>query len=942
MMNELDSNFEDYEAAEIRRGADFSSLTADDVDSIVRDDNGDAFGMSQGIPIPLSTKIYQTVEDGISYDIERRQDGSEWLLGKTGEKKRGVAVSFGNVEGEKPGIDPGEEEGGVFRDIRRGLSQGAFDAGKSLNEALPILGKPVDLVNEGVGYVGDVFGLDLRSDYPVGGSEMIRDGVEAIVDFADFIMPDALQKADIEFRSEKASVPLLQEIVTGITEFGVQAVTPAMYLRAFSAAGPFARGIAWGGVADFINAQPDDATAIASLTEFLTSAQPEERSAVANAVIDVFAAQKEDPEFINRARVALDGMVIGGAVEKGVEYLVRASKMIPWDRLQESIVQAGGRADERLASMAAGTTLSANPVGAAGDLALSAAGKLADRRRIGTTGQYIGAPPGVNSPQKLAALRKKVSSLAKEGAAGRLWYERSSKEILDAVGGDVDEADRLIQAIAVTSPGTPVKNNLDYALQAYSQWKAGAEIKTGRFPTAMSKKLNEIFSGQEWAGRKTDDFYNNLMIHIAPDRVGPVTGDLWMVRAFGFTKPNEMPSQRQYEFITKETQRIAKKLGWQPHQVQAAIWVAMKGRSENPQVKTATEASSEKRGWIKFETNARTGKKERVVIDQAKHLGNWLRHALKHDLTDADIDRAKFDYADALADNRGQVSWESIPGRTSNHMPEMFNAPYEQQAEYHVAISKVFLDEDGSDLVAKRLGVMSPGDFEAPGFFEGKVSPGTQTSAFMPRQYKGPESGQIEQSAEDLISAYAAVRGILMKQDGVGFHRPFYQASRKNSNAVQVDVGRPFTEAETKRLADIISKLAGHGEYAPIAHETGARFVNFDYLEFDNLDFQSIIEKALDAMEFDGGSSVTAKRFHAYTGYAGNDWKVGKNGESYMDGRWARRSDLQGRVRDIIRELQPRIDEIDQDFADRYGWSVNDAINANYREDGGLIPPSDN
>ena len=95
-------------------------------------------------------------------------------------------------------------------------------------------------------------------------------------------------------------------------------------------------------------------------------------------------------------------------------------------------------------------------------------------------------------------------------------------------------------------------------------------------------------------------------------------------------------------------------------------------------------------------------------------------------------------------------------------------------------------------------------------------------------------------------------------------------------------------------------------------------------------------------MEFDGGSSVTAKRFHAYTGYAGNDWKVGKNGESYMDGRWARRSDLQGIVRDIIRELQPRIDEIDQDFADRYGWSVNDAINANYREDGGLIPPSDN
>jgi hypothetical protein len=536
MMNELDSNFEDYEAAEIRRGADFSSLTADDVDSIVRDDNGDAFGMSQGIPIPLSTKIYQTVEDGISYDIERRQDGSEWLLGKTGEKKRGVAVSFGNVEGEKPGIDPGEEEGGVFRDIRRGLSQGAFDAGKSLNEALPILGKPVDLVNEGVGYVGDVFGLDLRSDYPVGGSEMIRDGVEAIVDFADFIMPDALQKADIEFRSEKASVPLLQEIVTGITEFGVQAVTPAMYLRAFSAAGPFARGIAWGGVADFINAQPDDATAIASLTEFLTSATPEERGAVANAVMDVFAVQKEDPEFINRARVALDGMMIGGAVEKGVEYIVRASKMIPWDRLQESIVQAGGRADERLASMAAGTTLSANPVGAAGDLALSAAGRVIGKQNVEeypnslTTMLYNVAeapakPKGARKWTK-ALLGRQMQEAAEKSGQSILKYDDAALDTLstrmadeaiaalkkegnasDWYNSKITEMNNVLQklhpelesgtteegifkaGLALTSNGATVDYNLKAAEHVYTVFKA-----SGKFPEDL-KSLEAAIGG---------------------------------------------------------------------------------------------------------------------------------------------------------------------------------------------------------------------------------------------------------------------------------------------------------------------------------------------------------------------------------------------------------------------------------------------------------------
>lgn len=538
MMNEIDDNFEEYEAAEIRRGADFSELTADDFKSIERDDDGNVFGVNNGVPFPLSTEIRQVVEDGVSYDVERRQDGSEWLLGRTGEKKLGVSISFGNVQGKELGMQPTGDtegsapaEGGIFRDIRRGLAQGAFEAGKAFNETLPMLGGPVDLVNEGVGYVGDVFGLDLRSDYPLGGSEMIRDGVEAVVDFADFIMPDALQKADIEFRSEKASVPLLQEIVSGITEFGVQAVTPAMYLRAFSAAGPFARGIAWGGVADFINAQPDDATAISSLTEFLSGAKPEERSAVANAVIDVFAAQKEDPEFINRARVALDGMVIGGGIEKtieGVKYLVRASKQIPWDRLQESIVQAGARADERLASMASGTTLSANPIGAAGDVALSAAGKLAGRQATSEYPNTINtmlydaaerppAPEGASKWTKASLARamqekaeatgqaitqyddaaretlatrvaeEAASALQREGNASD-WYNSkivAMNNILRQLHPELEDgstAEGIFKAgLALTSNGSTVDYNLRAAEHVYSVFKS-----TGKFPTDLA------------------------------------------------------------------------------------------------------------------------------------------------------------------------------------------------------------------------------------------------------------------------------------------------------------------------------------------------------------------------------------------------------------------------------------------------------------------------
>jgi hypothetical protein len=59
---------------------------------------------------------------------------------------------------------------------------------------------------------------------------------------------------------------------------------------------------------------------------------------------------------------------------------------------------------------------------------------------------------------------------------------------------------------------------------------------------------------------------------------------------------------------------------------------------------------------------------------------------------------------------------------------------------------------------------------------------------------------------------------------------------------------------------------------------------------------------------------------------------VKPNGEDYWTAISSEgRSDLQGRVRDLIRELHPRIDEIDRSFSERYGWTINDAINARYR-----------
>jgi hypothetical protein len=152
------------------------------------------------------------------------------------------------------------------------------------------------------------------------------------------------------------------------------------------------------------------------------------------------------------------------------------------------------------------------------------------------------------------------------------------------------------------------------------------------------------------------------------------------------------------------------------------------------------------------------------------------------------------------------------------------------------------------------LALLSPGNFEAPGYFEGRVSPGSQTKIVAPRRYKAVDLADIDKKlregvitkeeaetlreqrldpqSEDLIAAYAAVRGILMKQDGVGFHRPFYNKSLRKGdlNAVEIDIGRPFTKEETANFAQILSNISGHGEFNPIGSVNGVRLINFDYL----------------------------------------------------------------------------------------------------------------
>ena len=584
-------------------------------------------------------------------------------------------------------------------------------------------------------------------------------------------------------------------------------------------------------------------------------------------------------------------------------------------------------------------------------MAFSRAGKVT-KHQI-KNGKYVGASPRNDTPAKIKAWRKSFKRLAKEGERGRFWYENSSAAILQLTGGNVAEAKQFSALLAIYSPQAKVAANATFALRAWAQYKAGdpIKVKTGVQDKAASELL---YDGKPWGGEKTNNFYLNLLREIDPSTQGKqgATIDMWMMHAGGYSK--DFANSSEYAFMENETNRLAKELGWEPQQVQAAVWVGIKARMENPQVKKDTEASSEKAGWIKFETDKKTGKKKRKVVNERKHFANWFDHGMAHTLTPEDTDQAKFDFSDGIARHTGQISWETIPSTSTTVLPGIQSATYPQLKSFQKAIQKALSSPSGEDLIAEYLGILADGSVIAPGVWEGAVSPSSQTVVAMApaaagvlyystqspdaaplteAEYKALSAKQrkayekrpsIDPSQKKLLDLYAATLALVLRQDGVGYHKPFFGGSSKGSNGVNFDIDRPLTVKETRSLEkkfDKVMRDAGYTDWsekvALISAPTGMRIVSIDPSFIPNVELHKLAKEAWTAT----GVDVNVVGYFASDGsLVSNDWKESPNGEDLRrEIIAAGRPDVLDWARDV---LYPEIHKVYREYSKKYRWGA--------------------
>jgi hypothetical protein len=162
---------------------------------------------------------------------------------------------------------------------------------------------------------------------------------------------------------------------------------------------------------------------------------------------------------------------------------------------------------------------------------------------------------------------KRLLQMIEDGKAGAEWYDNTHRELVDMFGPDAELIEKFL---AATSPNNTVAGNVTQALKAYRQYRLGQYFEG--FLPLHEKFLNAIDRGEDFGGIKVESFLKNLK----GDPMA-VTVDRWIARAFNFGKT---VTDKQYKFVDYWITQLAKRVGMEPRQVQAAIWKAIKEEQE--------------------------------------------------------------------------------------------------------------------------------------------------------------------------------------------------------------------------------------------------------------------------------------------------------------------------------------------------------------------------
>jgi hypothetical protein len=388
-------------------------------------------------------------------------------------------------------------------------------------------------------------------------------------------------------------------------------------------------------------------------------------------------------------------------LKKLVEALAEGGEEVAQAAVKAPKVAAANLTDESIATLFDGKNA------AEADVLARASAHL---KQNPNTGQYIGAPRGVDSPGKLGAMRRKVDQKVEDGQFNATWYDRARNTAEDVSGfrqgmDPMSEEGRMASLFArggaAYSPQASPANEINSFLRQHNAKVLTGQDVRARMDDQMANvaRAYEIdpFTGQATfrperieLGNKTGPYADAKDPTIPEDELYKTANDLWHGRVFGYkgdaTNPDVLFDRgftpQEHGFLTGENLLMADRATakglvppgaaadykWTPRSGQAATWGAV--RLEKMVKEQNAALAKYEKDLAKYEKAKAGGKKaSKPSKPQVKSIEQMKKEAA------GGID-------DAANANTAAITAEFAPGSTSGMFQGFGNVPADVQEQF--------------------------------------------------------------------------------------------------------------------------------------------------------------------------------------------------------------------------------------------------------------------
>jgi|10_taG_2_1085330.scaffolds.fasta_scaffold18024_2 hypothetical protein len=452
------------------------------------------------------------------------------------------------------------------------------------------------------------------------------------------------------------------------------------------------------------------------------------------------------------------------------------------------------------------------------------------------TGQYVGAPRGVNTPAKLNALRESYDRQLEDAALGADWYNRSRQGNIEVTGDPMapsnlqpkmTKGDVVADTWGMTSAQRTPEVNLGVATKMINQAAVGKPSLTGTMP-AINKKIEDTLLG---GVRQTEDLQKLGVFgtNINPNVPYATTGvnDIWHARAWGYKEVdgsiwNSGLSPAQHAFLDGETmlavhranvRQINGKTDWNAATAQAAPWVEGKAKGLiDRKATTIIEAAQKAKA-----------KDRSVTVPTWQQAMDIVTNERGYDIDAARAEAAKT-YTDFFDKHTAFANYEAIPGDKTGHLPAMLEAGDDIKEEFTEALTSV--DPQGRDLFYDALGIQTRSTQPTQGFYRNEAggieaNPGRVARPLVGIDPTAPTGRAMDQPSADIMEGVETLRAVMLGQEGIGYHKPFPRSSGAKAGATgSLRVALP-SRPTPDQLGEL-NKVLTSDEFADLPYQSAA------------------------------------------------------------------------------------------------------------------------